>query len=456
MSEYWDLSPVTWVFLLSSLGTVLWALWTRVSAALGWLGLIAEEGDDQLEPLRTPSKQQRKKGTKGRATATAKAKAKAPAKAKAKAKATVEETPVEAAEPPRRQAGSLSLSLKSLKKASSSSSSKSSVSHHDSPLYVGTLVHGDDVTGCTFSSDTVVTACRDRLLRQFKIPGSSLSSAKRGHTMTAHDSFLVQRGVFDVCCVGNAVVLITRGSAGEPALQARLVGKLDAVSGVHERIFAPKSKFEPLKLVGAGSTVVAASSGPRVAVFHVANDGTLTSSAAPGASFDTSSIVNHDVAMSPDGNGRFAVATFSADVPIFSVDERAKLRKVSSCVGAKKKVKCVAWSGCGGYIAASSEDMMLRVFEVRAEAKARYEAVVSSGVPATATLDSLAWVGDRVVGASGTDIFVFDGKSLDVLDVVRGAHNASPIRLAADHHQGNSKFVVSWNSNSARLWKVGL
>jgi hypothetical protein len=100
--------------------------------------------------------------------------------------------------------------------------------------------------------------------------------------------------------------------------------------------------------------------------------------------------------------------------------------------------------------------MMLRVFEVRAEAKARYEAVVSSGVPATATLDSLAWVGDRVVGASGTDIFVFDGKSLDVLDVVRGAHNASPIRLAADHHQGNSKFVVSWNSNSARLWKVGL
>ncbi|MEO2191521.1 MAG: hypothetical protein ABGY24_03685, partial [bacterium] len=86
MSEYWDLSPVTWVFLLSSLGTVLWALWTRVSAALGWLGLIAEEGDDQLEPLRTPSKQQRKKGTKGRATATAKAKAKAPAKAKAKAK----------------------------------------------------------------------------------------------------------------------------------------------------------------------------------------------------------------------------------------------------------------------------------------------------------------------------------------------------------------------------------
>lgn len=93
---------------------------------------------------------------------------------------------------------------------------------------------------------------------------------------------------------------------------------------------------------------------------------------------------------------------------------------------------------------------MLRVFDVRAD-KARYEAVVSTGVPATATLDSLAWVGDRVVGASGTDIFVFDGKSLDVLDVVRGAHNASPIRL-----QGNSKFVVSWSSNSARLWKVGL
>lgn len=268
--------------------------------------------------------------------------------------------------------------------------------------------------------------------------------------MTAHDSFLVQRGVFDVCCVGNAVVLITRGTGGEPALESRVLGKLDAVSGVHERIFAPKSKFEPLKLVGAGSTVVAASSDPRVAVCRVANDGTLTSSAAPGASFDTSSIVNHDVTMSPDGNGRFAVATFSADVPIFSVDERAKLRKVSSCVGAKKKVKCVAWSGCGGYIAASSEDMMLRVFDVRAD-KARYEAVVSSGVPATATLDSLAWVGDRVVGASGTDIFVFDGKSLDVLDVVRGAHNASPIRL-----QGNSKFVVSWSSNSARLWKVGL
>jgi WD40 repeat protein len=262
--------------------------------------------------------------------------------------------------------------------------------------------------------------------------------------------------VFDVCCVGNAVVLITRGSAGEPGLESRVLGKLDAVSGVHERIFAPKSKFEPLKLVGAGSTVVAASSDPRVAVCRVANDGTLTSSAAPGASFDTSSIVNHDVAMSPDGNGRFAVATFSADVPIFSVDERAKLRKVSSCVGAKKKVKCVAWSGCGRYIVASSEDRMLRVFDVRAD-KARYEAVVSSGVPATATLDSLAWVGDRVVGASGTDIFVFDGKSLDVLDVVRGAHNASPIRLAADHHhQGNSKFVCSWSSNSARLWKVGL
>ena len=94
---------------------------------------------------------------------------------------------------------------------------------------------------------------------------------------------------------------------------------------------------------------------------------------------------------------------------------------------------------------------MLRVFDVRG-AKAQYEAVACAGVPSSAALSSLAWVGDRVVGASGTDLFVFDGKSLGVLDVIRGAHNSSPIRLRANRR--NENFFVSWSSNSARLWKL--
>ena len=441
-STYQDLSPVTWVFLVASLGTVLWALWIRVCAALAWLGLISEPGDDKLEPLFTTKAatrekpKQTKKGSKCKAQATANVR-----------EASVEKKPVvEVVQQPRQQPGSIS--LKTLKKKTQSSSSKPSVSHHSSPLYVGTLVHGDDVTGCAFSdAGTIVTACRDRLIRSFKVPDTS---SKQAHTITAYDSFLVQRGVFDVCCVGKAVAVITRGAGGEPAIESRVIEKLDTVSSVHERIFAPKSKFEPLKLVGAGSTVVAASSDPRVAVLSVADDGTLTSSAAPGASFDTSSIANHDVAISPDGNGRFAVATFSADVPIFAV-ERAKLRKISSCVGAKKKVVSVAWSGCAGYIAASSEDMMLRVFDVRG-AKAQHEAVVTAGIPSSAALSSLAWVGDRVVGTSGTDIFVFDGTSLEVLDVIRGAHTASPVRLSQPGKSNSN--VLSWSSNSARLWKV--
>ena len=469
-----DLSPATWVFLLASVATVLWALWIRVRAALAWLGFVAEPGDELLEPLfrskatreKPEQSKSKKKIVKGVARKTVNAR-----EPPAEKKKPVDEA-VQQRQPPR-------ISLKALKKKTQSSSSKSAVSHHSSPLYVGTLVHGDEITGCTFSAGgTIVSACRDRLLRQFKIPSSSSP-----HTITAFDSRLVQRGIFDVCCVGRAIAVITRGAGGEPAIESRVLGKLDTVSGVHERIFAPKSNFEPLKLVGAGSTIVAASSDPRVgmyrsklahaptpriqcarpslalarslvrsfarspAVLFLADDGTLTSSAAPGTSFDTSSIVNHDVAISPDGSGRFAVATFSSDVPIFAV-ERAKMRKISSCVGAKKKVLSVAWSPCSGFIAASSEDMMLRVYDVGG-VKAQYGASTTAGVPSSAALSSLVWVGDRVVGAAGTDVFVFDGATLEVLAVIRDAH-AGPISLAA----GVRNDFVSWSSNSARLWKL--
>ena len=448
-----QLSPVTWIFLFASFATVVWTLWIRVRAALAWLGLIASPGDDELEPL-FKNTEKVTKAKRAKKVAKAKKITKVTHEKKGKGKmgstdpdgstgsAAEESKPSKEAGVPRPSSG---VSLKALKKQQSSGSKSAAIRHHSSPLYVGTLVHGDDVTGCACSNTTIVTTCRDRELRRFKVPGSS----KQGQMLNAYDARLVQKGVLDVCDMGGAIVYLTRGAGGEPAIESRVGKNLETVSSTCERIFAPKSKFEPRKLVGAGSTVVAASSDPRVAVFTVAQDGTLSPTSPPGTSYDTSSIVNHDITMSPDGSGRFAVATFSADVPIFVV-ERSKLKKIAACSGAKKKVMSVAWSPCSRYIAASSEDMMLRVFDVRGS-KTNYTATTTAGVPSSGPLSSLVWVGDRVVGAAGRDVFVFDGETLEVLHAIYDAHPSDSIRLAAIP---NSKFFLSWSSSSCRLWNA--
>jgi len=426
-------------FIAAALGTLAWIICSHLIRLGRFLGLLATPGDELLEPLRRentrpPSKKKTKPQTR-----------KNPKDEEPRV-VTTTTTSTKVPPPPKT---TTQPSLKALKKGAGRGHQRPQHHHHDSPRYRATLLHDDDVTGVAFADDRVITACRDRTLRVFTVPGKR--DAPTPSAIAAARTHLVKRGALDVAVAADHVVVLSRAAGGEPALVSYRVDDLDAAISTCEKIFRPKSKFEPLKLVAAGRVVVAASSDPRVAVFDLARDGTLasTSAAADAASFDTSSIVNHDVCVSPDGSGMFAVATFSADVPIFKV-ERGKLKKVGACVGAKLKVRCVAWSPCSRYIAAASEDMMLRVFDVTRASGGQYAAVCTAAVPSAAPLTSLCWVEGGLVGASAGDVFLFDGKEGRVVDAIYGAHTGGGVVRVVGAAGGR---WVSFSGTQVRLWE---
>ena len=439
------MSPVAVALLLLAGATFVWHTCSYVINVGRYLGFLSSPGDEHLVNLRRitkEGKQQKKKQKKPRQREEKKADPKASHERAA--------SPVPVSVPPR-PAGT---SLKSLKKQSGCGRGKQSdpAHRHSSSMFVASIPHDDEVTDVCFSSDgtVAITAARDRGIRVFKLPVPSSGSRSR-HAVQL-DSHLIPRGALGVCDVAGRVVVMTRGAGGEPAI-ASLDCDLKSAVSTCEQIFRPKSAFEPLKMVagidGGRCTVVAASSDPRVAVVELGPDGTLTNTST--TSYDTSSLSIHDLAIAPDGI-RFALATFSADVPIFSV-QRAKLVKAGSCTGAKKKVLSVAWSPCSRFLATCSEDMMLRVYDVGSGDRARQQVVASStaAVPSGGPLTSMCWVGERLVGASGRDLFVFDGKSLEVRDAVYDAHGSSGVRLVSS---GRDRFFASFASNTVRIWEL--
>lgn len=374
------------------------------------------------------------------------------------------------------------ISLKTLNKLhSKQTSSKLSASsrRHESSLYLDTLQgHTDAVCGLSWASSfeekQLVTACKDREIRLFCI--SSQGSKKSKSTCLAHH--VIRTGLFDVSCVGTHttktgalhVALMTYGPHATVEVH---LGAFDMSNTRHpsfdildtkEKVFAPKINFEPLGLVrghqGRLTRIIAASSKPRVAILTY---DASTSHVSSMGSFDTSSIVNNDVTVSPDGS-MFAVATFSPDVGLYSItgpdgkNGRSSVKKIASLVGHKKKVTSVSFSPCGSKMVTASEDYTLRIWNiaVRHELQEDPKCIISVGVPSQEAITRMAWTGNTIAAISRCDIFIFDSTTGSVKHSILHAHDA-PIRCLEyapeDNDTGTHVLATGGDDCCVKLWK---
>jgi len=275
---------------------------------------------------------------------------------------------------------------------------------------------------------------------------------------------------FDVFCSSGGtstlrVAFMTHGPHASVEFHVAEVDLLDKknmschIVDTKPKIFAPKIDFNPLCLVGrygeGNMRCVAASSKPRVAIF----DCNLSDSEVLSlGSFDTNSMVNNDVALSPDGS-MYAVATFSPDVGIYKIPSsmpagRCVIKKIASLVGHKKRVTSVCFSPCGTKMVTSSEDFTLRIWNiaVRHELQEDPKCLFTVGLPSQHPITRMSWKGDSIAAACHCDVYIFDGSTGKVKHSIIQAHDAT-IRCLEYSLQNSSNILATGGDDCCvKLW----
>ena len=462
-------------FIISVLGVVVFLTKTLLVAVSGVLGI--HHDDDGLETLRDHHSVTRSITTSSVKTTTAAAKKKK--KKKDREKEIVHDDDVTHRGSTDSHHGK-GMSLKSLQKMSLrySSSKQASSKRHDSELYVDTVKgHTDAVLGlswATLSSGEVylVTACKDRDMRVFSVDYSNSCSVR------CIANCVVRTGIFDVYCWGVesenrqlCVAWMTHGPhatvefhVGEIGLQHKKESLLRIVD-IKAKIFAPKINFEPLCLVGSlqGGSVrcIAASTMPRVAMFDY--NPTDTGIVHTLGSFDTNSMVNNDVSLSPDGS-LFAVATFSPDVAVYTVSrgksgQSYSQQKVASLVGHRKRVTSLCFSPCGTKMVTSSEDYTLRIWNL-STGRGDPKCIHTVGVPSQHPITRMSWRGDSIAAAAHCDVYIFDSCTGKVKHSIIKAHDAVIRCLEYSHvsdpfgtRQDTNLLAAGGDDSCVKLWR---
>lgn len=367
------------------------------------------------------------------------------------------------------------MSLKSLQKMSSKLDKHDSSQKHDSELYIETLKgHTDAVLGLSWVSSRerhLVTACQDRELRVFSIGYNG--NARSTSRCTAR--YVVRGGLFDVfCCYlkeSAKKLYLSFMTHGPHATVEFHMAEVDVsqkrdsslrLLDAKAKIFAPKIDFEPLCLVGVqrgGSTrCIAASSKPRVAVFDC-NPSDIDHEIHSLGSFDTNSIINNDVALSPDGS-MFAVATFSPDVGIYRILDsvgkagQPSVKKISSLVGHKKKVTSVCFSPCGMKMVTASGDYTLRIWNiaVRHDLQESPTCLSTRGLPSQHAITRMSWNGNSIAAACHRDVYIFDSSTGKVQYSILQAHTGKVRCLEYVAWEGMSILASGGEDCCVKIW----
>eukprot|EP00889_Picochlorum_renovo_P008808 jgi/Picre1/35838/NNA_003298.t1 len=318
-----ELSPITIVSLgifgvsvcVLLLQTVLFGIILPIRRQVGKLFSTGEQ--DSLETLNTKShsKTTQKNNTSSKAKNTKKKKKKTNSSTTTTSRKQEDNNKESEANSEQQQQHGVSLkALKRMEKEIKKSDAASGMKQHESNLFLETINskhHTDEVTG--FSENKGGTW--QRIIRE---ESAELVPGGASHCQRYPDTI---GGVFDVVCLeveeqGKAmlVAFITYGPYTTVEVHTARISldpkdpSMDILDKA-PKIFAPKIDFDPLLLTGSSTRLVAASKKPRVAALDVANESLQSLK-----NIDTNSIVNNDVAVSPDGS-IVCVATFSSDVP---------------------------------------------------------------------------------------------------------------------------------------------
>jgi WD40 repeat protein len=436
----WELSPVTACVLGAFVASLVWLSLRilhlvvidpliRVKRLISSILFGSPDADESLESLSVRGKGKRegqKTGSKSKLSTSGNKKNKQQDGKRKKETESSEEVSTKTSASER-----VGISLKALKQMSQKEKKKNSQmkkKHHDSPLYMDTLLgHSDSVLGLSCGVDGskgfyMVTACADRTMRVY-----SLSNSKS----TCIGEYIIRGGISDVACLdasnGMQVAYMTLGEHAitelhvahlNSAFSSNTINVVDTVP----KIFAPKTDFNPLRLVMHSSedrvTCVAASQQPRITAFDIQRP---FDNANMLGSCDTNSIVNNDVAVS---GSLCAIATFSSDVPIYSI---STMKKLTSLNGHRKKVTSVAFSPDGTQVVTSSEDLTCRIWNinVRHELQESPKCLCTVGAPSSDPLTRMAWAGNMIAAACGSDIFILDATNGQVKHSILRAHKGA-------------------------------
>jgi len=221
--------------------------------------------------------------------------------------------------------------------------------------------HGDGLVGLAFSSDgaRLATACADRAVRLFTVPGPG------GRAATPPARRDVGSSLVGVAFTGGSespLVVLTRGGAlDSPGLVAYGPGSAPVWA------LPPSATFlgghRALGVRGGRGVLAVASEKTALDVFAVSSGGPIRL-----AALDTAGIRTHDLAVSGDG-AWVAAATFAPDVKVFAIlrdraGNPASLRKGPALTGHAGQVLAVSFSADGSAAATSCRDGQVAVFRL--------------------------------------------------------------------------------------------
>ncbi|KAI8109230.1 hypothetical protein M9435_005642 [Picochlorum sp. BPE23] len=472
-----ELSPITIVSLgifgvsvcVLLLQTVLFGIILPIRRQVGKLFSIGEQ--DSLETLNTKlhSKTTQKNNTSSKAKNTKKKKKKTNSSTTTTSRKQEDNNKESEANSEQQQQHGMSLkALKRMEKESKKSDAASGMKQHESNLFLETINskhRTEEVTGLSLCGSYMVTACKDREIRVFAVATTkegrgSVSSAKKAPSWSLVAHHIVRAGVFDVVCLeveeqAMLVAFITYGPHTTVEVHTARISldpkhpSMDILDKA-PKIFAPKIDFGPLLLTGSSTRLVAASKKPRVAALDVAKESLQSLK-----NIDTNSILNNDVAVSPDGS-IVCVATFSSDVPVFALPEGKKLTSLS---GHKKRVTGVAISPDGTRVATASDDLTLRLWNIDVRHHLQEDPVCLArvGLPCASGLAHMSWVGpNSIAGVAGHDVYIFDASTGKVQHSILEAHMATITCLEPSLKSavGDGVFATGGEDGLVRVWKV--
>jgi WD40 repeat protein len=372
------------------------------------------------------------------------------------------------------------------------------------------LKHGSRVFRATFSPDgsLLATACEDRTLRVFDVSDPWAKTLPFRH-------HALRRGALDVAFGDSShVAVMTQGVAGAAGLcMVDMTPREPQIEWEVGSLF-PGRTAPGLRLVGSRSSaaaggapvLLAASPAPEVRAFSAVGRG------APLGKIDTGGMVNHDVAVTPDG--RFAAAaTFTSDVKLYEVEHDrlgafVGIKKAMDLKGHKGKVLAIAFAPDSKRAVTASADGARRVccschlglprvggvlcllsfpdrleilfpghfrplwrvagtliiwnIDVRYKQQEDPKKLTTAGLPLPRgqCYSRLAWgPGGHIAAVHGGTVHLLDARSGEQVDAVRDAHSGAitdavwaPVKLMGP--QGKAAVLATAGQDGrARLWR---